>query len=279
MKMVSALIVGATRGLGASLTKQYAAQGSNTVYATSRSGSGPKDFPDSVHWVTNIDLTKSNVGDELAKQLEGKKPLDVVIITAGRFVTEDFSKDSGPNWDEEVTMYTTSSIAPVFIVHRLHHAGLLTKGSKVLLVSSESGSITLRHESEGGGNYAHHASKAALNMTGKLLSLDLKDAGVIVSIVHPGFMRTEMTKGVGFDKFWDDGGGRFSNSRFISMTISECSVTDKEAITAVTPDEAAESLVSWVEELDISKSGEYWAPRGPSKYPISRSNDEQGRDD
>lgn len=43
-------------------------------------------------------------------------------------------------------------------------------------------------------------------MVGKLLSLDLKDDGVIVSIVHPGFMRTEMTKGVGFDKYWDDGG-------------------------------------------------------------------------
>lgn len=112
-------------------------------------------------------------------------------------------------------MYTTSSIAPVFVIHRLYHAGLLTNGSKVLLVSSESGSITLRHESEGGGNYAHHASKAALNMTGKLLSLDLKDAGVVVSIVHPGFMRTEMTKGVGFDKFWDDGGGRFSSAVFV----------------------------------------------------------------
>lgn len=77
--MVSALIVGATRGLGASLTKQYATQGSNTVYATSRSSSGPEDFPDSVHWMSNIDLTKPNVGDELAKRLEGKKPLDIVV--------------------------------------------------------------------------------------------------------------------------------------------------------------------------------------------------------
>lgn len=75
-------------------------------------------------------------------------------------------------------------------------------------------------------------------MVGKLLSLDLKDAGVIISIVHPGFMRTEMTKGVGFDQYWDAGG-------------------------AVTPDVAAESLIEWTENLDMSKSGEYWAPRGP----------------
>jgi NAD(P)-dependent dehydrogenase (short-subunit alcohol dehydrogenase family) len=136
------------------------------------------------------------------------------IISAGHFTTEDL--DKGPNWDEEVLMYTTSSIAPVFVVHALYKAGLLGSGSKIVLVSSESGSITLRHEKEGGGNYAHHASKAALNMTGKLLSLDLKEHGVIVSIVHPGFMRTEMTKGVGFDKFWDDGGGE-NHSPFLHL--------------------------------------------------------------
>lgn len=181
-------------------------------------------------------------------------------------------------------MYTTSSIAPVFIVHRLCHTGLLAEGSKVILVSSESGSTTLRHESEGGGNYGHHASKAALNMTGKLLSLDLKGAGVIVSIVHPGFMRTEMTKGVGFDKFWDDGGGK---SPLFLATILLCffllclfcsssglrfggRANQLDFILAVTPDEAAESLVKWAEKLDISKTGEYWAPRGPGEYTDRR---------
>lgn len=60
----------------------------------------------------------------------------------------------------------------------------MVEGSKIILVSSESGSIKLRHEKEGGGNYAHHASKSALNMVGKLLSLDLKEQGISVGIVH-----------------------------------------------------------------------------------------------
>lgn len=81
-------------------------------------------------------------------------------------------------------------------------------------------------------------------MVGKLLSLDLKDDGVIISIVHPGFMRTEMTSGVGFDKYWDDGG-------------------------AVTPDVAAKTLLLWAEKLDMEKSGQYWAPRGPGKCFLS----------
>lgn len=63
---------------------------------------------------------------------------------------------------------------------------------------------------------------------------------LMLDSVHPGFMRTEMTKNVGFDQFWDDGG-------------------------AVTPEEAAKSLVDWTEKtFDISKTGQFWAPRGPA---------------
>lgn len=76
--MVRALIVGATRGLGASLAKQYASQGSTQVFTTARS-TIPKGFPESVKWLSNIDLLKSNVGDELTSQLKGEKPLDVVV--------------------------------------------------------------------------------------------------------------------------------------------------------------------------------------------------------
>ncbi|KAI9904158.1 hypothetical protein N3K66_000687 [Trichothecium roseum] len=236
--MTPTLIVGATRGLGANLVKQYAARGGSTVYGTTRSSTAPNGFPDSIKWLTDVDLTSPDVGSKLVSLLGSSAPLGTVFISAGYFTTEDFSPGKGPNWNEEQKMYTTCAIAPVFIAHGLHKEGLLRRDSKLVLVSSESGSITLRHPKEGGGNYGHHASKAALNMVGKLLSLDLREGGVIVSIVHPGFMRTDMTRNVGFDEFWDEGG-------------------------AVTPDEAAKSMVEWADSLDSSKSGEYWAPRGP----------------
>ena len=230
--MPNVLIVGATRGLGYELAKQYAKR-EFSVTGTARS-SKPKDAHHDIHWITGIDVAEEKAGKSIADGLKGHKQ-DIVVITAGYFATESFDQ---PDFEAEVKMYKTSSIGPVFVVHALHKAGLLKKGSKVIFVSSESGSITLRHESEGGGNYGHHASKAALNMVGKLLSLDLKDEGVAVGLVHPAFMRTEMTKGVGFDKFWDDGG-------------------------AVTPDVSAKSLIDWIDDFDISHTGEYWAPRGP----------------
>ncbi|KAH8424193.1 oxidoreductase, short chain dehydrogenase/reductase family superfamily [Aspergillus melleus] len=230
------LIVGATRGLGASLRSLYAAkETTKTVFATARSSSSESSTDARTTWIPNIDIAQPDAGQRLTSQLPKSTKIQTAIITAGYFGFETFNT---PDWDKQVKMYTTSAIGPVFVVQQLVKAGFLDKGSKVILVSSESGSITLRHESEGGGNYGHHASKTALNMVGKLLSLDLKDQGIAVGLVHPGFMRTEMTKSVGFDKYWDAGG-------------------------AVTPDEAAQSLASFVEDFDISKTGEYWAPRGP----------------
>jgi short-subunit dehydrogenase len=152
----------------------------NTVLATSRTKySGPP--LENVQWIYDIDVASQDAGKKLVAAAAASAPVDIVIISAGYFGKESFDE---PDWESEVKMYTTSAIGPVFLVHHLVKAGIVTKGAKILLVSSESGSITLRHKSEGGGNYGHHASKAALNMVGKLLSLDLEDQEIAVGLVH-----------------------------------------------------------------------------------------------
>jgi NAD(P)-dependent dehydrogenase (short-subunit alcohol dehydrogenase family) len=258
--MPTILIVGATRGLGASIVKHYATDPNNHVLATARASDPPADgkhnhplltgryciaslcllnAAKNIAYIPSIDIATPEASSTLIRYLESKEVthIDIVIITAGYFATESLQE---PSFSAQEQMYRTCVIGPTILVTTLANtASILSSSSKVIFVSSESGSITLRHESEGGGNYGHHASKAALNMSAKLLSLDLKGRGVAVASVHPGFMRTEMTKNVGFDKFWDDGG-------------------------AVTPEVAAKSLVEWIETFDISKTGQYWAPRGPA---------------
>ncbi|KAI9843061.1 MAG: hypothetical protein M1838_002878 [Thelocarpon superellum] len=277
------LIIGATRGLGASLTTLYASDTNNTVFATSRSGEARHEK--NVHWIPGIDIADAEAGDKVVDYLRqhddesssgGSLKLDIVILTAGYFGFETFDE---PDFDKEVKMYTTSAIGPVFLVRSLMKAGVVREsssthsttntateegkeegdgrhkkrtktdtetGGKIIVVTSESGSIALRHEKEGGGNYGHHGSKAASNMVVKLLSLDLLPRGVAVVALHPGFMRTEMTKHVGFDRFYDDGG-------------------------AVTPDEAAESLVQFVRErVDVGLTGQYWAPRGTAEAVLGK---------
>lgn len=231
--MPNVLIVGATRGLGQQLAAQYARR-EYSVFGTTRSDSKPKDAHHDICWLTGVEVAEESAGQAIVNGLKGHK-LDIVILAAGYFGKESFDE---PDYAAELQMYKISAIGPVFIVHALAKAEALKHGSKIIIVSSEAGSIGLRHESEGGGNFGHHASKAASNMVGKLLSLDLKEKGVAVGLAHPGFMRTEMTKGVGFDKFWDSG-------------------------SAVTPDVAAKSLIDWVDDFDLEHTGEFWAPRGP----------------
>ena len=223
--MPNLLIVGATRGLGAALTSLYASKPSTTVFATTRS-SAPPSSPSApnIKWLLKIDISQPDVGQSITSQLNGyinhdaeaakhehNKHLALTIIAAGYFATESFDSLTSKDWNNQLKMYSTSAIGPVFVVHHLQAAGYFQpEQSKIILITSESGSLTLRHESEGGGNYGHHSSKAAENMVGRLLSLDLKEQGVAVGMVHPGFMRTEMTKSVGFDKYWDEAGGGYT---------------------------------------------------------------------
>lgn len=85
--MPNILIIGATRGLGASLVKEYASNKDNEVYGTTRSTSGPKNVSDHVKWVPQIDVSSKNVGSDLVSELDklgaagsgGNRAFDVVV--------------------------------------------------------------------------------------------------------------------------------------------------------------------------------------------------------
>jgi NAD(P)-dependent dehydrogenase (short-subunit alcohol dehydrogenase family) len=174
--------------------------------------------------------------------------IDLLVITAGYFATETLDS---LNYDKTV------AIGPVFVVQHLLHAGLLKNGSRIVLVGGESGSIALRHESGPGGNYGGHGSKAALNMVGKLLSVDLRSKGVAVAIVHTGYLRKEGADGF-FEVAGDKEGKFFGGiSPFESDVLILCAV-------AVKPDEAATALRSWIDTFDMSKTGQFWSVRGPA---------------
>ena len=52
-------------------------------------------------------------------------------------------------------------------------------------------------ENEGGGYYPYRCSKIAANMATKSMSIDLASQGVTCTILHPGYVQTEMTSGAG----------------------------------------------------------------------------------
>ncbi len=66
------------------------------------------------------------------------------------------------------------------------------KRAAVVMMSTKVASID---DNSGGGNYAYRCSKIALNMAMKNLSIEMKDRGVLVMSMHPGWVQTSMGGG------------------------------------------------------------------------------------
>jgi len=160
------------------------------VYITSRN---PADIPGIKSVITGIDVTDNNCGKLLVDALKGTH-IDILINNAGYFY-EPVEKIDSLNFEEELKMIDICAVGPLRVTAALFNAGLLPKGSKVAIISSQGGSISWRTtQNPTGHDYGHHMSKAAANMMGALLAQELKSAGVSVSLLHPGFNKTDMTK-------------------------------------------------------------------------------------
>lgn len=90
--MPTILIIGATRGLGASLANAYASQKNTTVFGTTRKDTAPTGLHEKIIWVKNIDVAVEGVGARLVNQLGalgggggmvegGVRGFDVVVST------------------------------------------------------------------------------------------------------------------------------------------------------------------------------------------------------
>ena len=189
----SILIVGGNRGLGLELCKSTSVGGLKTFGTTRKSNPEMESLAKSSKEFTiipDIEMEDDNVGNNIASKLP-KIKLDYVLLVAGYFTTETLDE---LNFSEQRKMMEICAFAPLRVVQQLIKSGHIAEGTKIGMVTSEGGSIGLRTLEEGGGNYGHHMSKCAQNMMGKILAIDIYPKGIPLVMVHPGFLRTEMTK-------------------------------------------------------------------------------------
>ncbi len=180
------LITGANRGIGLEITRQLVARG-DRVIATCRTPS--RELAASGATVeANVDVSDSASVEALARRLEGR-PLDWLVNNAGQL-----SVDSLDQLDEPAIrrQFEVNALGPLRVTAAL--APLLRDGGKVALVTSRMGSMG---DNTSGRMYGYRMSKAALNAAGVSLAHDLAPRGIAVAILHPGYVRTEMTGGNG----------------------------------------------------------------------------------
>lgn len=85
--------------------------------------------------------------------------------------------------------FAVNTFGPLLLTQALLPNVLKSSNPKIGIVSSRVGSIA---DNSTGGHYAYRASKAAVNSIGKSLAVDLKEKGVVVMLLHPGFVRTNI---------------------------------------------------------------------------------------
>lgn len=189
--MKTALITGIGRGIGKALVEKFLAEGYE-VLGTTQTG----DTSYSPHNLTifKLDLTSSESIKDLAEKISASgKKIDILINNAGVLV------------DDEETAVIIQKLRDTIEVNLI---GLIALTEKTIPFMNENGHI-INISSQAGSlsdveNFTHsHAplrypsykiSKAALNMYTRTLATRLKheNQGIIVSSVHPGWVKTEM---------------------------------------------------------------------------------------
>jgi NAD(P)-dependent dehydrogenase (short-subunit alcohol dehydrogenase family) len=135
-----------------------------------------------------LDVSDFTQIDNLAAQLKDTA-IDVLINNAGIYgesPRRSFGQLDYAAWTQTLTVNTQAPVkmAEAFLPH-------LNRGNNKLLVSisSQMGSIA---DNSSGGSILYRTSKAALNAAMKSLSFDLKDQGIGVLVLHPGWVKTDM---------------------------------------------------------------------------------------
>jgi len=126
--------------------------------------------------------------DKLTEAL-GDRVVGVLVNCAGILSDESLSD---LDFDRMRRQFEVNSLGPLRVTAALR--GNLGDGSKIVIITSRMGSI---EDNTSGGRYGYRMSKAAVNMAGRSLANDLREEGVAVVILHPGFVRTGMTGGQG----------------------------------------------------------------------------------
>jgi NAD(P)-dependent dehydrogenase (short-subunit alcohol dehydrogenase family) len=180
------VVTGANRGIGLGLARELAARGASVV-AVCRTSSPELDAL-GVRVEAGLDVTAPAAWSSLAGRL-ARDDIDLLVHNAGMLVADSL-EDVDP--DRVRAQLELNAIAPLFLTRAL--AGRLHAGTKVALISSRMGSIG---DNSSGGYYGYRMSKAALNAAGASLAHDLKPRGIAVVVLHPGSVRTAMTRGHG----------------------------------------------------------------------------------
>lgn len=185
------LVTGANRGIGLEFVRQLLARGDRVVATCRHPGKATAlntltgEYPGRLH-VLPLDVADGKSRAELVRELPlVAYRIDLLINNAGVLHSgERFGQLSEAHLDDS---FRINASGPLLLTEAL--APALSDGATVANVSSTLGSIGGTHRF---GTPSYNISKAAQNMATVLLAHALRDRGIRVVALHPGWVQTEM---------------------------------------------------------------------------------------
>ena len=160
----------------------------NRVYAVCRKANDEMRKSKFECIIENVDIGKDDCKKNLQNSFKDVS-IDILIHNSGILDVDDLDT---LDLDSVRRQFEINSLGPLRVVQALK-SKMKVGDSYIGLMTSQMGSIA---DNSSGGYYGYRMSKCALNMAGKSLALDLKGTSS-VQLLHPGFVRTDMTKDFG----------------------------------------------------------------------------------
>jgi len=184
--METVLITGANRGIGLELVQCHISRG-DKVIAVCRDSSEPLN-ESGAYIVSGIDLAEGESTNKLTDHVN-ELSINRVIANAGVRAYEDYAT---LDFGSIRYQYEVNAIGPLRLIQDLD--SYLASGAKIVMISTKVASLK---DNESGGEFGYRMSKAALNMAGVNLAHALKPRKIAVFLLHPGYVRTDLTGGEG----------------------------------------------------------------------------------
>ncbi len=181
--MTRALVIGASRGIGLELVRQWRAEGW-AVTGTARDDDGLARIEALGARALRLDVASVAGAAALAWPIDGEA-FDCVVVNAGVYGPRSQGLQT-PTQDEFDAVMHTNVLGAMRVLPQVVDA--LAPGARLAVISSQMGSIGGRSGSYG---WLYRASKAALNSVLKDVSLSLAGRAICVAL-HPGWVRTDM---------------------------------------------------------------------------------------
>lgn len=188
--MPTALIVGASRGLGLAIAAELLEREWNVI-GTVRGGArtGMHDLADSCPDRAEVETLDMNRPDQIAA-LRGRlagRTLDLLFVNAGVTTHDPLARIGDVDADEFTQVMITNAYSPMRVIEALHD--LVPADGLIGAMSSGQGSIA---NNEIGTREVYRASKAALNMLMRSFAARPEQNGRALLLMAPGWIRTDL---------------------------------------------------------------------------------------